>query len=83
MFANWKPPGTTHNVFGIQVGTSISIFVRKSKNTEKPDGKNTPGSPKAWETILKPSRQIVRLIGQVITVSLKTVKIVKNRSELK
>lgn len=29
---NPKLSGTTHNVFGIQVGVSIDIFVRKHKN---------------------------------------------------
>lgn len=29
---NPKLSGTTHNVFGIQVGVSINIFVRKHKN---------------------------------------------------
>jgi predicted helicase len=28
---NPKLSGTTHNVFGIQVGVSINLFVRKSK----------------------------------------------------
>lgn len=31
---NPKLSGTTHNVFGIQVGVSISLFVRKPKSTQ-------------------------------------------------
>lgn len=34
---NPKLSGTTHNVFGIQVGVSINIFVRKRRAESKPD----------------------------------------------
>ena len=33
--SNPKLSGTTHNVFGIQVGVSVNIFVRKQRNAER------------------------------------------------